>query len=173
MESGHHKELRSERIIQLGSAFCVLRAVRGSSTYGGNALRSIKSQIQGCFISSKEGRLRTASRNVPGEQQLLQLIGIPCHPCKGQVKVYIDGSATKIGASCYAGRGLWTPDNQSFNDNGALKRKEQGSDRAEVRALVAALEQTEETIEVITDNQYVRDTEQYIAAGGTVHKGKH
>eukprot|EP00972_Heterocapsa_arctica_P073749 10888239-Heterocapsa_arctica.AAC.1 len=50
---------------------------------------------------------------------------------------------------------------------------EQGLDRAEVRALVAALSNTEEHIEVITDNQYVRDTAQYLAAGGTVHQGKH
>eukprot|EP00972_Heterocapsa_arctica_P111421 16404601-Heterocapsa_arctica.AAC.1 len=26
-------------------------------------------------------------------------------------KVYIDGSATKIGASAYAGWGMWSPDN--------------------------------------------------------------
>eukprot|EP00972_Heterocapsa_arctica_P111055 16350845-Heterocapsa_arctica.AAC.1 len=41
-----------------------------------------------------------------------------CHFCVGNVKkVYIDGSATKVGASTYAGRGIWTPDEQSFNDN--------------------------------------------------------
>eukprot|EP00972_Heterocapsa_arctica_P044228 6529848-Heterocapsa_arctica.AAC.1 len=51
--------------------------------------------------------------------------------------------------------------------------KEQGSDRAEVRALVAALEKAEESIEVITDDQYVRDTAQYLAAGGQIHQGKH
>ena len=42
-----------------------------------------------------------------------------------------------------------------------------------MRALVAALEKTEGQIEVITDNQYVRNTAQYLASGGTVHKGKH
>eukprot|EP00972_Heterocapsa_arctica_P016423 2423347-Heterocapsa_arctica.AAC.1 len=51
--------------------------------------------------------------------------------------------------------------------------KEQGPDRAEVRVLVAALEKPEEIIEVIIDNQYARDTAQYLAAGGAVHKGKH
>eukprot|EP00972_Heterocapsa_arctica_P110933 16335363-Heterocapsa_arctica.AAC.1 len=34
------------------------------------------------------------------------------HPCEGKAKkVYIDGSATKLEASCYAGWGLWIPDN--------------------------------------------------------------
>eukprot|EP00972_Heterocapsa_arctica_P057730 8516501-Heterocapsa_arctica.AAC.1 len=70
-----------------------------------------------------------------------------CHPCKGNIKkVYIDGSATKVGASCYAGWGLWTPDDRSFNECGPLLGEEQGSDRAEVRAMVAALEKSEEAI---------------------------
>eukprot|EP00972_Heterocapsa_arctica_P085136 12544619-Heterocapsa_arctica.AAC.1 len=43
----------------------------------------------------------------------------------------------------------------------------------EARALVAAFEKPEHVIEVITGNQYVRDTAQYIAAGGMVHEGKH
>eukprot|EP00972_Heterocapsa_arctica_P009879 1452783-Heterocapsa_arctica.AAC.1 len=46
-------------------------------------------------------------------------------------KVYIDGSATKIGASAYAGWGMWSPDNPNYKDNDALKGKDQGSDRAE------------------------------------------
>eukprot|EP00972_Heterocapsa_arctica_P006107 899282-Heterocapsa_arctica.AAC.1 len=52
---------------------------------------------------------------------------------------------------------------------GPLLGEEQGSDRAEVRALVATLEESEETIEIITDNRYVRDTAQYLTAGGIVH----
>eukprot|EP00972_Heterocapsa_arctica_P035936 5286027-Heterocapsa_arctica.AAC.1 len=32
-------------------------------------------------------------------------------------KVYIDGSATKIGASAYAGWGMWSPDNVNFKEN--------------------------------------------------------
>ena len=88
-------------------------------------------------------------------------------------KVYIDGSATKIGASAYAGLGMWSPDNGNFKENGPLKGKGQRSDRAEVRALLAALEKTIGKIEVITDNQYVRDTSNYLLSGGTVHKGKH
>eukprot|EP00972_Heterocapsa_arctica_P113499 16437399-Heterocapsa_arctica.AAC.1 len=88
-------------------------------------------------------------------------------------QTYVDGSSYKIRASNYSGWGLWSPDEESFNDNGPLKGKQQSSDRAEVRALVAALEKSENKIEVITGNQYVRDTAQYIAAGGTVHKGKH
>eukprot|EP00972_Heterocapsa_arctica_P062214 9171692-Heterocapsa_arctica.AAC.1 len=56
---------------------------------------------------------------------------------------------------------------QTLKDNCTLKRRDQGSDRAEVRALVAAL------VEVITDNQYVRDTATYFLAGGYVLKGKH
>eukprot|EP00972_Heterocapsa_arctica_P023396 3446967-Heterocapsa_arctica.AAC.1 len=54
-----------------------------------------------------------------------------CHPCKGIINnVYIDGSATKIRASCYAGWGLWTPDDHHFNVSGPLLGEEQGSDRA-------------------------------------------
>eukprot|EP00972_Heterocapsa_arctica_P070675 10439178-Heterocapsa_arctica.AAC.1 len=46
-------------------------------------------------------------------------------------KVYIDGSATEIGANSYAGWGMWSPDNANFEENGPLKGKDQGSDRAE------------------------------------------
>eukprot|EP00972_Heterocapsa_arctica_P109621 16137494-Heterocapsa_arctica.AAC.1 len=46
-------------------------------------------------------------------------------------KVYIDGSATKIGANAYAGWGMWSPDNANFKEHEALKGKDQGSDRAE------------------------------------------
>jgi ribonuclease HI len=87
-------------------------------------------------------------------------------------KVYIDGSATKIGASAYAGWGFWSPDNEQFKENGPLKGKYQGSDRAEVRALLAALEKTIGRIEVITDNMYVRDTTNGLLTGDIVHKGK-
>eukprot|EP00972_Heterocapsa_arctica_P109785 16164165-Heterocapsa_arctica.AAC.1 len=37
------------------------------------------------------------------------------------VKVYIDGSATTIGASAYAGWGMWSPDNVNFKESGPLK----------------------------------------------------
>jgi hypothetical protein len=44
-----------------------------------------------------------------------------CHECKGQAKtVYIDGSSYKIGKSNYSGWGLWSPDEPSFTENGAL-----------------------------------------------------
>eukprot|EP00972_Heterocapsa_arctica_P028176 4144915-Heterocapsa_arctica.AAC.1 len=46
-------------------------------------------------------------------------------------KVYIDGSATQIGASAYAGWGMWSPDNANLKENGALIGRDQGSDRAE------------------------------------------
>eukprot|EP00972_Heterocapsa_arctica_P095470 14080383-Heterocapsa_arctica.AAC.1 len=68
---------------------------------------------------------------------------------------------------------MWSPDNPNFKENDALKGKVQGSDRAEVRALLAALEKRIGKIEVITDNQYVRDTANGLLAGATVHKGKH
>eukprot|EP00972_Heterocapsa_arctica_P107300 15806767-Heterocapsa_arctica.AAC.1 len=68
---------------------------------------------------------------------------------------------------------MWSPDNPNFKANGALKGRYQGSDRAEARALVAALEQSIGGIEVITDNQYVRDTSNYLLTGGALHKGKH
>eukprot|EP00972_Heterocapsa_arctica_P097015 14312686-Heterocapsa_arctica.AAC.1 len=62
--------------------------------------------------------------------------------------------------------GDWSPpDEQSLKGHGPLKGHRQSSDRAEVRALVAALEKAEGNIEIIADNQYVRDTAQYIAAG--------
>eukprot|EP00972_Heterocapsa_arctica_P071745 10597055-Heterocapsa_arctica.AAC.1 len=64
-----------------------------------------------------------------------------CQPCNEHTKkVYIDGSSTKIGASAYAGWGMWSPDNPNVKDSVPLKGRDQGSDRAEVRALVAALE---------------------------------
>eukprot|EP00972_Heterocapsa_arctica_P109376 16106359-Heterocapsa_arctica.AAC.1 len=67
-----------------------------------------------------------------------------CHECKGTAKsVFIDGSSYKVGNSNYSGWGIWSPDDQSFNEKGSLKGKNQSSDRAEVRALVAALENTE------------------------------
>eukprot|EP00972_Heterocapsa_arctica_P082362 12136599-Heterocapsa_arctica.AAC.1 len=89
------------------------------------------------------------------------------HICKGTANnVYIDGSSYNIGASNYSGWGIWSPDQMSFNEHGPLKGNKQSSDRAKVRALVAALEQAEENIEVITANQYVRDT-------ANVYKGKH
>eukprot|EP00972_Heterocapsa_arctica_P107456 15829203-Heterocapsa_arctica.AAC.1 len=62
-------------------------------------------------------------------------------------EVYIDGSATKLGASAYAGWGMWSPDNPNFKENYALKGKDQGSDRAEVRALLAALDKNTGRIE--------------------------
>eukprot|EP00972_Heterocapsa_arctica_P008906 1307019-Heterocapsa_arctica.AAC.1 len=80
-------------------------------------------------------------------------------------KVYIDGSATNIEASAYAGWGMWSPDNANFNENGPLKGKSQGSDRVEVRVLLAALEKSRGTIEVTIDNQYVRDTTNYFLSG--------
>eukprot|EP00972_Heterocapsa_arctica_P029774 4386784-Heterocapsa_arctica.AAC.1 len=89
-----------------------------------------------------------------------------CHECKGTAStVFIDGSSYKIGTSNYSGRGIWSPDDQSFNENGPLKGTTQSSDRAEVRALVAALEKTEGGIYIITDNRYVRDTAQYLETG--------
>eukprot|EP00972_Heterocapsa_arctica_P068562 10130960-Heterocapsa_arctica.AAC.1 len=67
-----------------------------------------------------------------------------CHECKGTAKtVFIDGSSYTSGNSNYSGWGIWSPDDKSFNENGRLKGKSQSSDRAEVRALVAALEKTE------------------------------
>eukprot|EP00972_Heterocapsa_arctica_P030865 4541524-Heterocapsa_arctica.AAC.1 len=55
-----------------------------------------------------------------------------CLDCNEKAdKVYIDGSATKIGASAHAGWGMWSPDNANFEENEPLKGKDQGSDRAE------------------------------------------
>eukprot|EP00972_Heterocapsa_arctica_P102349 15079561-Heterocapsa_arctica.AAC.1 len=65
---------------------------------------------------------------------------------------------------------MWSPDNINVKENGAPKGRDQGPDRAEVRALVAALEQLIGGIEVITDHQYVRDTANYLLTGGMFHK---
>eukprot|EP00972_Heterocapsa_arctica_P003991 594194-Heterocapsa_arctica.AAC.1 len=60
-----------------------------------------------------------------------------CQTCTEHANnFYIDGSATKIGASAYAGWGMWSPDNATLKESGALIGRDQGSDRAEVRALV-------------------------------------
>eukprot|EP00972_Heterocapsa_arctica_P010677 1566799-Heterocapsa_arctica.AAC.1 len=54
------------------------------------------------------------------------------HECKGTAKtVFIDGSSYKIGNSNCSGWGIWSPDDHSFNEYGALKGKNQSSDRAE------------------------------------------
>eukprot|EP00972_Heterocapsa_arctica_P063709 9401714-Heterocapsa_arctica.AAC.1 len=54
------------------------------------------------------------------------------HDSGGSVrKVYSDGSATKVGAICYAGWGVWTPDDPGFVECGPLVGQEQSSDRAE------------------------------------------
>eukprot|EP00972_Heterocapsa_arctica_P062173 9163843-Heterocapsa_arctica.AAC.1 len=77
-----------------------------------------------------------------------------CHLCKGTAnKVYIDGSSYKIGVSNYSGSGIWSPDEERFSETVPLKGIRPSSDRAEVRALVAALENAENIVEVITDNQ--------------------
>eukprot|EP00972_Heterocapsa_arctica_P045713 6745251-Heterocapsa_arctica.AAC.1 len=68
---------------------------------------------------------------------------------------------------------MWSPDNANFKENEPLKGKDQGSDRAEVRALLVALEKYTGRIEVITDNLYVRDTAINLLSGGIVHKGMH
>eukprot|EP00972_Heterocapsa_arctica_P093286 13761581-Heterocapsa_arctica.AAC.1 len=68
---------------------------------------------------------------------------------------------------------MWSPDNPIFKENGPLTGRDQGSDRAEVMALVAALVKLIGGIAVITDNQYVRDTAKYLLSGGVAHKGKH
>ena len=97
-----------------------------------------------------------------------------CHECTGQAKtVFIDGSSYKVGKRNYSGWGMWSPDEQSFTENGPLLGRNQSSDRAEVRALVATLEKSQTGVHIITDNQYVMNTAQYLESGGTVHKGKH
>ena len=67
---------------------------------------------------------------------------------------------------------MWSPDEPSFTENGPLLGRNQSSDRAEVRALVAALEISQAGVHIVTDNQYVRNTAQYLTTGGAVHKGK-
>eukprot|EP00972_Heterocapsa_arctica_P017077 2525589-Heterocapsa_arctica.AAC.1 len=55
-----------------------------------------------------------------------------CRKFKGTAKsVFIDGSSYTIGNNNYSGWGIWSPDDQSFNQNGPLKGKNQRSDRAE------------------------------------------
>eukprot|EP00972_Heterocapsa_arctica_P094144 13883923-Heterocapsa_arctica.AAC.1 len=67
-----------------------------------------------------------------------------CHERKGTAKtVFVDGSPYNIGNSNYSGWGLWSPNDHSFNEHGPLNGTNPSSDRAEVRALVAALEKAE------------------------------
>eukprot|EP00972_Heterocapsa_arctica_P095015 14014131-Heterocapsa_arctica.AAC.1 len=67
-----------------------------------------------------------------------------CHERKDTAKtVFIDGSSYNIGNTNYSGWGIWSPDDHTFNENGPLKGTNQRSDRAEVKALVAALEKAE------------------------------
>eukprot|EP00972_Heterocapsa_arctica_P077680 11456282-Heterocapsa_arctica.AAC.1 len=41
-----------------------------------------------------------------------------CHPCKGTAKkVYVGGSSLNIGASSYSRLGIWSPDEESFNEH--------------------------------------------------------
>eukprot|EP00972_Heterocapsa_arctica_P046671 6887755-Heterocapsa_arctica.AAC.1 len=56
-------------------------------------------------------------------------ISLPCTEKAEQI--YIDGPATQIGASAYAGWGMWPPDIPNFKENGPLMGKDQASDRAE------------------------------------------
>eukprot|EP00972_Heterocapsa_arctica_P101598 14969900-Heterocapsa_arctica.AAC.1 len=43
-------------------------------------------------------------------------------PCtENNKKVYTDGLATNIGASAYAGWGMWSPDNLNFKEMGLSK----------------------------------------------------
>eukprot|EP00972_Heterocapsa_arctica_P007365 1074239-Heterocapsa_arctica.AAC.1 len=52
-----------------------------------------------------------------------------CRECKGTAKsVFIDGSSYTIGNSNYSGWGIWSPDDQRFNENGPLNGKTQSSD---------------------------------------------
>ena len=85
----------------------------------------------------------------------------------GKVKtVYIDGSAYSAGGTKFAGWGMWSADNADFCIGRPLVGRRQSSDRAEVRALVAAVESAEDTVDVVTDNMYVKDTAEIIKMGG-------
>ena len=75
----------------------------------------------------------------------------------GAATVYIDGSAYSAGGTKFAGWGVWFADNADFCVRGPLLGRGQSSDRAEVRALVAAVEAARGRIDVGTDNMYVKD----------------
>eukprot|EP00972_Heterocapsa_arctica_P001985 285476-Heterocapsa_arctica.AAC.1 len=109
MEYGTPKGLLKDVKMTMGFAYFANAGEKeGCNTYGGNAMPATQSQtITGC--SCKKSKSRTT----------------------GADKVYVDGSAIKIGASAYAGWGMWSPDNANLKENGPLKGKDQGSDRAE------------------------------------------
>eukprot|EP00972_Heterocapsa_arctica_P014388 2116653-Heterocapsa_arctica.AAC.1 len=54
-----------------------------------------------------------------------------CRECKGTAKTVFIGSSYTIGNSNYSGRGIWSPDDHSFNEHVSFKGKNQSSDRAE------------------------------------------
>eukprot|EP00972_Heterocapsa_arctica_P071651 10584675-Heterocapsa_arctica.AAC.1 len=54
-----------------------------------------------------------------------------CHECKGTGNTVFIGSSYNIGNSSYSGRGIWSPGDHSFNENGPLKGNNQSSYRAE------------------------------------------
>ena len=85
--------------------------------------------------------------------------------------VYIYGSAYSAGGTKFAGWGMWSADNADFCISGPLVGRRQSSDRAEVRALVAAVESAEEVVDVVTDNMYVKDTAELIKMGGKARGG--
>eukprot|EP00972_Heterocapsa_arctica_P083703 12334688-Heterocapsa_arctica.AAC.1 len=88
----------------------VVKRTRELTTCGGTALRSASIQIS---VVAKYWTSLPLSEHMKAEDQ--------CHECKGKAKSVCIGSSYKIGASNYSGWGLWSPADQSFNDNGPLK----------------------------------------------------
>ena len=66
---------------------------------------------------------------------------------------------------------MWSAESTDFCVGKPLVGRRQSSDRAEVRALVAAVESASDTVDVVTDNMYVKDTAEIIKMGGNAGGG--
>ena len=89
----------------------------------------------------------------------------PWVPRRGADRIlYTDGSYYTAGSSGYAGWGVYDPTGEA-SSYGALKGWEQTAAKAEVRALVAAVEPVHDYVCVYSDNQYTVNTANAIRRG--------
>eukprot|EP00972_Heterocapsa_arctica_P047245 6970333-Heterocapsa_arctica.AAC.1 len=68
---------------------------------------------------------------------------------------------------------MWSPDNVNFKENGPLKGKDHNV-RIELRLELCSLHWNNSQAKLrLSQNQYVRDTTNYLLSGGIVRNGKH
>ena len=66
----------------------------------------------------------------------------------------------------YADCSIWSEDQPALHRNAPLRGPEKGSDRGEVRAMVAAVECGSGAFDVVTDSTYVKDKAAESIMGG-------